>query len=50
MRSARSTAPLQRYMKLRKKLLGLATYHLYDGSIPIYKNDKTYPTTSQRIS
>ena len=37
------TAPLQRYMKLRKKLLGLDTNHLYDGSIPIYKTDKTYP-------
>jgi oligoendopeptidase F len=36
------TAPLQRYMKLRQKLLGLDSYHLYDGSIPIYKNDKTY--------
>jgi oligoendopeptidase F len=36
------TAPLQRYMKLRKKLLGLDAYHLYDGSIPIYKTDKTY--------
>jgi oligoendopeptidase F len=36
------TAPLQRYMKLRKKLLGLDSYHLYDGSIPIYKTDKTY--------
>ncbi len=37
------TAPLQRYHRLRKKLLGLETYHLYDGSIPIYKDDKTYP-------
>lgn len=37
------TAPLQRYHKLRKKLLGLETYHLYDGSIPIYKTDTTYP-------
>ena len=37
------TAPLQRFAKLRKKLLGLETYHLYDTSIPIYKNDKTYP-------
>ena len=37
------TAPLQRYAQLRKKLLGLETYHLYDGSIPIYKTDKTYP-------
>jgi oligoendopeptidase F len=37
------TAPLQRYMRLRKKLLGLAEYHLYDGSIPIFKSDATYP-------
>lgn len=37
------TAPLQRYFRLRKKLLGLDTYHLYDGSIPIYKIDRTYP-------
>jgi len=42
------TAPLQRYMKLRKKLLGLETYHLYDGSIPIYKTDKTYPYEEAR--
>lgn len=37
------TGPLQRFAKLRKKLLGLDTYHLYDASIPIYKTDKTYP-------
>lgn len=37
------TAPLQRYAKLRKKLLGLESYHLYDGSIPIYKTTATYP-------
>ena len=37
------TAPLQRYMKLRKKLLGLAEYHLYDGSIPLYKSTAVYP-------
>ena len=36
-------APLQRYMKLRKKLLGLETYHIYDGSLPVYKSDKAYP-------
>ena len=36
------TAPLQRYMKLRKKLLGLESYHLYDGSIPLFKTDATY--------
>ncbi|MES2947009.1 MAG: oligoendopeptidase F [Pseudomonadota bacterium] len=37
------TAPLQRYAKLRKKLLKLDSYHLYDGSIPIYKTTATYP-------
>ena len=37
------TAPLQRFARLRKKLLGLDTYHLYDSFIPIYKSDKTYP-------
>ena len=42
------TAPLQRYMKLRKKLLGLDTYHLYDGSLPIYKTDKTWPFEESR--
>ena len=37
------TAPLRRYHQLRKKLLGLETYHLYDGSIPIYKSETVYP-------
>jgi len=37
------TAPLQRYMRLRKKLLGLEHYHLYDGSIPVYKSTATFP-------
>ena len=37
------TAPLQRYLKLRKQLLGLDSYHLYDGSIPIFKTNQTYP-------
>ncbi len=37
------TAPLQRYLRLRKKLLGLEQYHLYDGSIPVYKSTATYP-------
>ena len=36
------TAPLQRYLKLRKKLLELETYHLYDGSIPLFKTDANY--------
>jgi oligoendopeptidase F len=37
-----NTAPLIRYMKLRKKALGLEEYHLYDGGIPIVDFDKTY--------
>ncbi len=37
------TAPLQRYARLRKRLLGLERYHLYDGSIPLFRTDRTYP-------
>jgi oligoendopeptidase F len=37
------TAPLQRYARLRRKLLGLERYHLYDSSVPLFKTDKTYP-------
>lgn len=36
------TEPLKRYMKLRQKLLGLKEYHMYDGSIPIYRTDTAY--------
>jgi oligoendopeptidase F len=45
------TAPLQRYLRLRQRLLGLASYHLYDNGIPIYRVDKTYPyeETKQRV-
>lgn len=42
------TAPLQRYMKLRQKLLGVAQYHLYDGQIPIFRSDNAYPYDSTR--
>jgi oligoendopeptidase F len=42
------TAPLQRYLRLRKKLLGLETYRLYDGAIPIYKTERTYPYESSK--
>ncbi len=35
-------APSQRYYALRKKLLGLESYHGYDGSIPIVNISKTY--------
>ncbi|MEO5961696.1 MAG: oligoendopeptidase F [Opitutaceae bacterium] len=38
----KGTTPLQRYARLRKKLLGVESYHFYDGSIPIFKSDKVY--------
>ncbi len=37
------TAPLQRYARLRKKLLGLDSYHLYDGFLPVFRSTQTYP-------
>lgn len=37
------TGPLQRYARLRKKLLGLDEYHLYDGQVPIFRSEQTYP-------
>lgn len=37
------TGPLQRYLRLRQRLLGLQTYHLYDGYVPIFKAEKHYP-------
>ncbi len=42
------TAPLQRYMRLRQKLLRLPAYHLYDGSVPIFRSDATYPYAQAR--
>ncbi len=39
------TAPLRRYLQLRKRLLGLESYHLYDNFIPIYRDDRRYPYT-----
>jgi oligoendopeptidase F len=42
------TAPLQRYVKLRQKLLGLKDYHLYDGFVPVFRSDKTYPYAMAR--
>jgi len=35
-------APLHRYNELRRKQLGLETYHLYDGSLPLVDFDKKY--------
>ncbi|MBW2731663.1 MAG: oligoendopeptidase F [Deltaproteobacteria bacterium] len=34
--------PLRRYHRLRKRILGLEEYHLYDGSIPLLKMDRRY--------
>jgi oligoendopeptidase F len=42
------TAPLQRYLRLRKKLLGLDVYHLYDNTIAIYQVGKQYPYEEAR--
>ncbi len=41
-------APLRRYLRLRKKLLGLASYHLYDGQVPLVKNDAVWPYRASR--
>ena len=37
------TEPLRRYHRLRKRVLGLDTYHNYDGAIPLVDVDRTYP-------
>ena len=42
------TAPLQRYARLRKRLLGLDSYHLYDGFLPVYRSSQTYPYARAR--
>ncbi|MBW7894159.1 MAG: oligoendopeptidase F [Opitutaceae bacterium] len=42
------TAPVQRYMKLRKELLGLDSYHLYDGFVPIYEVADKHPYDTAR--
>ena len=42
------SAPFQRYARLRQKLLGLPSYHLYDGFQPIYQTDKAYPFEQAR--
>jgi oligoendopeptidase F len=42
--AARSgSAPLQRYVKLKRRLLGLSEMHLYDSFLPVYESDKRYP-------
>lgn len=39
----KGTAPLQRYFRLRKQLLGLNEYHNYDGRLPLFKSEQRYP-------
>ena len=37
-----NTEPLKRYARLRKRILGLEKYHVYDGAIAIVDLDKKY--------
>jgi oligoendopeptidase F len=37
------TAPLRRYHRLRKRVLGLDTYHGYDATIPLVDFGRQYP-------
>ena len=37
------TEPLRRYHRLRKRALGVETYHSYDTSIPLVDFDRKYP-------
>lgn len=36
------SGPMQRYYKLRKEALKLDSYHLYDGSVSVVDQDKSY--------
>lgn len=46
-----NNAPLQRYVKLRQKALGLEGYHYYDNSINIvdYNKDFSYDTAREMV-
>ncbi len=44
----KGVAPLRRYMTLRKRLLGLDTYHLYDGAVALYQTDRVYSYADSR--
>jgi oligoendopeptidase F len=37
------TEPLRRYHRLRKRVLGLGTYHTYDTTVPLVAFDRQYP-------
>lgn len=43
-----NTAPLQRYVRLRQKVLGLKEYHLFDGFLPLFETGQTYPYAKAR--
>lgn len=40
--ASENVEPLHRYYRLRKKILGLETYHGYDGSLPIVEYNRDY--------
>ena len=42
------TEPLRRYIRLRRKLLGLPEYHTYDNFQPLFRIDKKYPYPQAR--
>jgi oligoendopeptidase F len=42
------TGPLQRYLRLRKRLLGLSDYHPFDQFLPVFHSEKTYPYEQAR--
>lgn len=37
------TAPLHRYHQVRRRVLGLDSYHTYDSAIPLVEHDVRYP-------
>jgi oligoendopeptidase F len=42
------SAPFQRLARLRQKILGLPSYHLYDAFVPLFHSDRTYPYEQAR--
>ncbi|MEO8256756.1 MAG: oligoendopeptidase F [Acidobacteriota bacterium] len=40
--------PLRRYHRLRKRVLGVPSYHIYDTTIPLVDFDRTYPYEAVR--
>lgn len=42
------TAPLQRYLRLRRRMLGLAQYHTYDNLQPLVRCDRRWPYAEAR--